>query len=111
MMIIIRKFVLHFFLKNTVMEIKDNAFLRQFEAIIDKQLISLEYSLQERKIFLTKLNAPEGITDDEVALFFESILNKLQDQKIKVVPTTPKVVSFFKRHTAYREMLPPGIVI
>lgn len=93
------------------MEIKDNAFLRQFEAIIDERLISLEYSLQERKIFLTKLNTPEGITEDKIALFFENILHRLQDQKIKVVPTTPRVVSYFKKYPTYKEMLPPGIVI
>jgi len=93
------------------MEIKDNTFLRQFEAIIDEQFISLEYSFQERKIFLTKLNTPTGITDDKIFLFFESILNKLREQKMKVVPTTPRVVNFFKKYPNYKEMLPPGIVI
>ena len=37
------------------MEISDNQFLRQFEAKINGNLAIIEYSLQERKIFLTKI--------------------------------------------------------
>ena len=47
-------FVLH--LKDIIyMEIIDNQFLRQFEAKINGNLAIIEYSLQERKIFLTKI--------------------------------------------------------
>ena len=34
-------------------ELIDNDFLRQFEIKIDDDLAKIEYSLQERKIFLT----------------------------------------------------------
>jgi hypothetical protein len=34
----------------------DNAFLRQYELKVGAELATLEYSQQERKIFLTKLN-------------------------------------------------------
>ena len=37
----------------------DNAFLRQYELKVGGELATLEYSQQERKIFLTKLNIPE----------------------------------------------------
>lgn len=36
--------------------INDNEFLRQFEVKHNDELASIEYSLQDRKIFLTKLN-------------------------------------------------------
>ena len=36
------------------MEIKDNELLRQFETQTDQGLVAIEYSLQDRKIFLTK---------------------------------------------------------
>ena len=39
----------------TNLEINDNNFLRQFEVNIDGQLAKVEYALQERKIFLTKI--------------------------------------------------------
>ena len=35
------------------MEIKDNAFARQFETSVTEGLISVEYSFQEKKIFLS----------------------------------------------------------
>ena len=34
------------------MEIKDNTFARQFETLVDGKLISVEYSFQEKKIFI-----------------------------------------------------------
>ena len=36
------------------MEIKDNELLRQFEIITETGLVAIEYSVQERKLFLTK---------------------------------------------------------
>ena len=33
-------------------EIKDNTFARQFETIVEEGLVSVEYSFQEKKIFL-----------------------------------------------------------
>jgi hypothetical protein len=44
------------------MEIKDNQFSRQFETSVDGKMLSVEYSIQERKLFLTKINIPEANT-------------------------------------------------
>ena len=35
------------------MEVKDNIFARQFETIVPEGLLIVEYSFQEKKIFLT----------------------------------------------------------
>ena len=40
----------------------DNAFLRQYELKVGGEMATLEYSQQERKIFLTKLNIPEVLS-------------------------------------------------
>ncbi len=94
------------------MEIKDNTFLRQYEILIDDQLLAIEYSLQERKIFLTKLNIPDSFTDEETVIeFLKNVLEIIREQNIKVVPTAPKIVSFFRKNPSYKEMLPVGIVI
>jgi len=42
-------------------ELVDNDFLRQYELKVDEQLAKIEYSLQDRKIFLTKLIIPDAI--------------------------------------------------
>jgi ribosomal protein L25 (general stress protein Ctc) len=47
------------------MEIKDNTFSRQFETFVDSKLISVEYSFQEKKIFLTRINVPDGFVDED----------------------------------------------
>ena len=40
------------------LDINDNNFLRQFEVEINGNLAKVEYALQERKIFLTKIIIP-----------------------------------------------------
>lgn len=94
------------------MEIKDNTFSRQFETIVEKELISVEYSFQEKKIFLTKLNVPETFKNEEfVSNFLKNIMEIAIERKLKVVPIQPKIVAFFKKNPVYKELLPPGIRI
>ena len=94
------------------MEIKDNTFSRQFETYVDEQLITLEYSFQEKKIFLTRLNYPEGFENEEfINAFLIEIMQIAIDNKWKVVPILPKIASFFRKNRVYRELLPPGIRI
>jgi len=92
------------------MEIKDNEFSRQFETTADGKLLSIEYSVQERKLFLTKVNLPEGF-DNETLLheFIKTILDAAEEKRQRVVPTHPKVAAFFRKNPKYKEMLPPGI--
>jgi predicted GNAT family acetyltransferase len=92
------------------MEIKDNQFSRQFETHMDGKMLSIEYSVQERKLFLTRINLPEGFTDEElVSDFIKNILEIAEERRFKVVPTHPKVAAFFKKNPKYKDMLPPGI--
>lgn len=93
-----------------ILEIKDNAFARQFETIVEKGLVTVEYSFQEKKIFLTKLNIPEGYMDEEfISNFLKNIMEIAIERKLKVVPILPKIVAFFKKNPIYKELLPPGI--
>lgn len=97
---------------NTAMtiEINDNTFARQFETTTDKGMVSVEYSFQEKKIFLTKINTPDSFDDEE---FISNVLKEIMEiaiaRKLKVVPILPKIVVFFKKNPTYKELLPPGI--
>ncbi len=92
------------------MEIKDNTFARQFETIVTEGLVSVEYSFQEKKIFLTKINTPEGFDNEEfISIFLENIMEIAIERKFKIVPILPKIVLFFKKNPIYKELLPPGI--
>ena len=70
----------------------NNEFLRQFEIKIEQKLARIEYSEQERKIFLTKLSIPEEIQNQEFEEAFiikvlEFIENKNQRHR-RTVHTT-----------------------
>lgn len=94
------------------MEIRDNTFSRQFETQVDGQLISVEYSFQERKIFLTRINMPDNFNDDEfITELLKNIMEIAIERKLKVVPIFPKIALFFRKNPVYRELLPPGIKI
>ncbi len=94
------------------MEIRDNTFLRQFEASDDGKLISVEYSFQEKKIFLTKIIAPENYENEEfINDFLKAILENAAERKFRVVPILPKIAAFFRKNPIYKELLPPGIKI
>ena len=90
----------------------DNTFLRQYELKIGAELATLEYSQQERKIFLTKLNIPEVLMSESfLEGFIKLVLENIIEKEISVVPTSPPVAKFIKRNRRYRKMLPVGIRI
>ena len=92
------------------MEIRDNTFSRQFETMVDGKMAVVEYSFQERKIFLTRMTIPDEVNTDE---FVNELLKNIMDiavaRKLKVVPVLPRIATFFRKHAVYRELLPPGI--
>ncbi|MDH3697862.1 MAG: N-acetyltransferase [Flavobacteriaceae bacterium] len=92
--------------------IKDNSFLRQFEARFDGHLAKIEYSSQERKVFLTKLVIPEEISEKGFKEeFIKSVLHHIQGENLRVVPTSPQIAGFLRKNRQYKEMLPVGIRI
>lgn len=96
----------------TPMEIKDNTFSRQFETIVGGKIVAIEYSFQEKKIFLTRINKPDNFDDDAfIDNFLKNIMAIAIERKLKVVPILPKIAAFFRKNPVYRELLPPGIKI
>ncbi len=93
-------------------ELVDNDFLRQFELKVGDELAKIEYSLQERKIFLTKLIIPDVIYSEEFEQdFLKTVFDTIKERNICVVPTSPKIAKFVRRNRAYKRMLPVGIRI
>ncbi len=95
------------------LEIIDNEFLRQFETTIEDQKAKIEYALQERKIFLTKLIMSEehlekGYEED----FIVAVFNVIQERNIRLVPTSPIIAKFMRKNRRkYKDLLPVGINI
>lgn len=95
-----------------VAELVDNDFLRQYEIKIDDHLAKIEYSLQERKIFLTKLVIPEPIYNDDFKKeFLAAVFEQIHDRNLSVVPTSPEIAKFVRGNRKYKRMLPVGVRI
>ncbi len=95
----------------TAIELTDNEFLRQFEATFDEKMAKIEYSLQERKIFLTKIMMPDG-TEGHMNDFIVAVFNEVEDRNISLVPTSPEIAKFMRSNRRkYKKLLPVGINI
>jgi predicted GNAT family acetyltransferase len=82
----------------------DNSFLRQYELKMGNQMATIEYSQQERKIFLTKLNIPTNLEiDDFSEKFIKLVLEDISEKNISVVPTSPPIAKFIKRNRRYKK--------
>jgi hypothetical protein len=93
-------------------ELVDNDFLRQYELKVDEQLAKIEYSLQDRKIFLTKLVIPEAIKSEVFEKeFLTMVFENIGERNISVVPTSPEIARFIRKNRKYKKMLPVGIRI
>ena len=93
--------------------IKQNEFLRQFESVIKDHPIAIEYSDNERNMFLSKVKFKVDIHDEEtINLFIKAVLDELKEKEITIVPTSPYVKKFIKRNKLlYKKMLPIGMAI
>ena len=88
----------------------NNQFLRQFEVKIEDSLARIEYSEQERKIFLTKLHIPKKIANKELEeAFIIKVLEFISEKNLRVVPTSPKIARFLRTNRRYKRLLPVGI--
>ncbi len=94
-------------------EITNNEFLRQFEAVINDELVTVEYSQQERKIFLTKLIMSDELKDEGyLEAFLTTLLNRIKEGTDRVVPTSPEIAKFMRKNRRkYKDLLPVGINI
>ena len=94
------------------MALTDNTFLRQYELKVNDDLAIIEYSLQDRKIFLTKLIIPESASENTFTEeFLILVLEDIRDREISVVPTAPVIAKFIRKNRKYKRMLPVGIRI
>lgn len=93
--------------------ITDNEFSRQFETTIEKQLATIEYAQQDRKIFLTKVMMPEVLKEKGyLDPFIEAVLEEIKERNTRVMPTSPEIVKFIRKNRRkYKNLLPVGINI
>lgn len=94
------------------LKITNNEFLRQFEATIKDELVTIEYVEQERKIFLTKLQMSDVLIEEGYSsIFIKTVLDCIAETNIRIMPTSPEIAKFFKKNRRYKDLLPVGINI
>ena len=83
--------------------IYDNTFLRQYEVEIGEDLAKIEYALQDRQnlSFLTN--------KDEDFAFIKEVFEIIKEKNIRIMPTSPQIRKFIKKHKEFKELLPIGI--
>ena len=92
--------------------LENNEFLRQFEVKYKNSLARIEYAEQERKIFLTKIHIPKELKDDKFEeQFIIKVLEFIEEKKLRVVPTSPKIAGFVRKNKAFKHLLPVGIKV
>lgn len=98
---------------NPQLSVTDNEFLRQFELKVDGDLAKIEYASQDRKIFLTKLEMSDELKEKGyLEPFIEKVLEIIKEREIRVMPTSPTVAKFMRKHRRrYKDLLPVGINI
>ena len=85
------------------MQITDNDFLRQFEVKVNDGLAIIEYSLQERKIFLTKIIVPEMSNKEQFTEdFLSNVLTIISEKNVRVVPTASVITKFIRKNRRSR---------
>lgn len=99
---------------NTELSINDNEFLRQFESDIEGELVKIEYSQQDRKIFLTKVVMSDDLREQGyLETFIHNVLEEIKDREtLRVVPTNPAIAKYMRKNKRkYKDLLPVGINI
>ena len=98
----------------TELFINDNEFLRQFESTIEGELVKIEYSQQDRKIFLTKIIMSEELQQKGyLETFLKTVLDMIKEEDThRVVPTSPAIAKYMRKNKRkYKDLLPVGINI
>lgn len=92
------------------MEVIDNQEMRHFEVRVGERLAIIEYQIQERKYFLTRVDFPKKFKEDGRAEEMLGIaLKMIEETGMRVVPMTRFVKDYFKAHPELKPMLPVGI--
>lgn len=77
---------------------------------VGERLATIEYQIQEKKYFLTRVDFPEKFkADGRAEQMLEQTLDMIEETGMRVVPMTKFVKNYFRQHPERKHMLPVGI--
>jgi predicted GNAT family acetyltransferase len=92
------------------MEVFDNTEMRHYEVTHGEQLAVIEYQVQEKKVFLTRVEFPKSFVEaGKDSEMIASTLDLIEETGMRVVPMTRVIKQYFRDHKERRKLLPVGI--
>lgn len=92
------------------MNVIDNTEMRHFEVQEGDTLATIEYQVQEKKYFLTRVDFPAKFEESGKAEeMLSKTLDMIEETGMRVVPMTKFVKQYFKNHRERKKLLPVGI--
>lgn len=92
------------------MEVLDNTEMRHFEVRENGELAIIEYQVQEKKYFLTRVEFPDSfVSSGRDQEMLARTLDIIDDLNMRVVPMTKPVKQYFRANPARKKMLPVGL--
>ena len=84
--------------------------MRHFEVREGEMLATIEYQIQEKKYFLTKVHFPQEFEESGRGTeMLEKTLDMIEETGMRVVPMTKFVKDYFRKNRARKHMLPVGM--
>lgn len=85
---------------------------RQFVLVVSGHRARMEYDRTPDRIFLTHLTVPAALDVNTVsAILTEKVLEWVDSKRMKVVPISPYVKTYLRKHTAWQRLLVKGVQI
>lgn len=92
------------------MEVFDNTEMRHYEVQHEGQLAIIEYQVQEKKVFLTRVEFSESfIATGKNNEMISTTLDIIEESGRRVVPMTKVIRQYFRDHKERRKLLPVGM--
>jgi uncharacterized protein len=85
---------------------------RQFVMVVAGHRARMEYDRTPDRIFLTQLTIPTALDGmDIAAVLTEKVLVWVESKGMKLVPYSPYVKTYLRKHTAWQRLLVKGVQI
>jgi hypothetical protein len=85
---------------------------RQFVMVVSGHRARMEYDRTPDRIFLTQLTIPVALEGLDIAdVLIEKVLAWVESRGMKLVPYSPVVKAYLRKHTTWQRLLVKGVQI
>ncbi|MBP6697150.1 MAG: N-acetyltransferase [Flavobacteriales bacterium] len=90
--------------------LSDDTEARRVAVQVGQHRARMEYDRSSDRIFLTLLDMPKALEEQGlVPPFIEKVLEWVESNKWKLVPTDPRVKDYLRKHPSWQRLLVKGV--